>query len=307
MNTTSKWVNYKYTDFLDLKNTEIKNLPEGTTISTMCASLKLNTKLNIINIDKYLQLNSDDIITVQPNKERIRTLLTKKKLSQAKIDKIMNTKSNNFYNQITVVVRVSDGVTEDINKEPRINMKLFKNGSVQMSGCKSIKNINIAINKLIVKLKEIKGRKEDNKIVEIKFIDDYDTINVSNFKIDMINSNYKINMMIDRDKLYSLLLKKKIRSSYEPCSRACVIIKYVPDVDNVDMKDVSIFIFQLGNIIITGAKSGSHIISSYNYINNILSTHYEDILKKDEKKDENLILNLYDNIMDEVNIGLIKI
>ena len=303
----SKWVNYNYIDYLDLKNTEVKDLPNGTNVSTMCASLKLNTKLNISNIDKYLQLNLDDILIVQPDKERIRSLITKKKKNpHIKTMKQVNVKSNNFYNQITVVVRVTDGPTEDLNTEPRINMKLFKNGSVQMSGCKSVKNINIAINKLICKLKEIKGKKENDQIVEIKFIEDYNTINVSNFKIDMINSNYKVNMMIDRDKLYNLLLKKKIKSSYEPCIRACVIIKYVPD-NNVDMKEVSIFIFQKGNIIITGAKSASHIISSYNYINNILINHQEDIIKKDEKKEENLILDLYDDIMEEVNIGLIKI
>lgn len=186
-------------------------------------------------------------------------------------------------------------------------MKLFKNGSVQMSGCKSLKNINIALNKLIFKLKEVKGKIENDKIVEKTFIDEPENISVNDFKIDMINSNYRVNMMIDRDKLYNLLLKKKINSSYEPCIRACVIIKFVPEEDNIDMKKVSVFIFQKGNIIITGAKSGSHIIATYNYVNNILLTHIDEIIKKDEKKEEELILDLYDNIMQEVNIGLIKV
>ena len=49
----------------------------------------------------------------------------------------------------------------------------------------------------------------------------------------MINSNSQVNMNIDRDKLYSLLNKKKIKCSYEPCIRACVIIKYTPLEDNI--------------------------------------------------------------------------
>jgi TATA-box binding protein (TBP) (component of TFIID and TFIIIB) len=51
-------------------------------------------------------------------------------------------------------------------------MKLFKNGSIQMSGCKSISGINIGLNKLIVSLKEIKCKVENNIIVEKPFIEE---------------------------------------------------------------------------------------------------------------------------------------
>ena len=101
-----------------------------------------------------------------------------------------------------------------------------------MSGCKTLKSINIVLNKLLIKLKEVKARIEDNKIVEKKFIDKTELLGINNFKIDMINSNYKVNMQIDRSKLFSLLLKKKIKASFEPCIRACVIIKQTPEIDN---------------------------------------------------------------------------
>ena len=38
------------------------------------------------------------------------------------------------------------------------------------------------------------------------------------------------------------------------------IVKFVPTVDNVDEKKL-VFIFEKGNIIITGAKTQGHIIS----------------------------------------------
>lgn len=311
MSIKSKWDTLKFTDYLSVDTIEIKNLPTGISVSTMCASGKLDTKLDIPNIEKYLQLNSDDVLTVKMNKERIRTLITiKNKPKRIKKDNIKqkDTSKNHFYNQITVVMRVDNGECIDLNDVRKINVKLFKNGSFQMSGCKTIKGINIALNKLIYKLKEIKAKKmEDGKINEIKFIDEPDKITIKDFKIDMINSNYQVNMQIDRDKLYNLLLKKKIKSSYEPCIRACVIIKYSPIKENPDQKEVSIFIFQKGNIIITGARSRSHIISSYSYMNEILLTHTDEIIKKDEQEEEDLILDIYKNIMKDVNIGILKV
>lgn len=306
----TKWDTIKFTNYLNVDKNEINNLPDGLKVSTMCASCKLNTRLNIVNIENYLQLNNDDILTVKLNKERIRTLLTIKTKRPKKDDRDVKPENNYkkyFYNQITVVIRITHSDIDDINNATKINMKLFKNGSVQMSGCKTVNSINIALNKLIYKLKEIKAKIEDGTIVEKTFIEDPNDITVKDFKIDMINSNYKVNMQIDRDKFYNLLLKKQIKSYYEPCIRACVIIKYIPEKDNNEMKEISIFIFQKGNIIITGARSKSHILQSYNYINNILLIHTNEIIKKDDKNEEEMILNLYNDIMKDVEIGLIKL
>ena len=177
MSIKSRWDTFEFTDYLNVDTKEIKDLPDGISISTMCASCKLNTRLNIPNIEKYLQLNSDDVLTVKMNKERTRSLITiKNKPKRMKKEetktKQKDTSKNHFYNQITVVVRVNQGPTKDLNEVPKINMKLFKNGSVQMSGCKSIKNINFALNKLISKLKEVKAKIEDGKIIEKTFIED---------------------------------------------------------------------------------------------------------------------------------------
>ena len=310
MTTKSKWDNFKYIDYINVSDIEVKNLPSSINVSTMSASCKLDTSIDITNIENYLLLNPNDIMTVKKSNDKIRTLETIKVKTKRKkkIDvKSKNDSSkNHFYNQITVIIRITNGNYKDLSEEPKINMKLFKNGSIQMSGCKTVKNINIALNKLIVRLSEIKAKIENNKIVEKRYVDNLQTITVKDFKINMINSNYQVNMNIDRDKLYSLLNKKKIKCSYEPCIRACVIIKYTPIEYNIDQKVVSIFIFQKGNIIITGSRSKSHILSSYNYINDILLTHSDEITNKNYEN-ENEILNIYSNIMDEVKIGVIKL
>ena len=306
--TKTNWDEFKFNDFINVKENEIDNLPNGVSISTMCASCKLGTEINILNIEKYLPLNPNDILCVKMNDDKIRTLIPeKKKNKREKKNAKPKKKVTHFYNQITVIVRIDSGEINNWEDVTKINLKLFKNGSVQMSGCKSLKNINIVLNKLLIKLKEIKARIEDNKIVEKKFVDKIDLLCINSFKIDMINSNYKVNMQIDRSKLFSLLLKKKIKASFEPCIRACVIIKQTPEVDNDEQKEISIFVFQKGNIIITGARRKSHILSAYKYINNILVTHSDDISKKDDKDEEDLILDLYDDILKEVDTGLITI
>lgn len=307
MTTDSKWDTYNFIDFLKIDSIEIKELPIGVSVSTMCASCKLNSRLDINNIEKYLQLNSDDVLMVKMNDEKIRTIINKKnkpkRTNKTKTNQKDTTK-NHFYNQITVIIRIDQGTCRDLNEVPKINLKLFRNGSVQMSGCKSVRTINIVLNKLIVKLKEVKAKIDDGKINEIKFIDDPEKITITNFKIDMINSNYQVNMQIDRVKLQNLLNKKKIKSSYEPCIRACVIIKYTPDKYNPDQKEISLFVFQKGNIIITGARSKHHILSAYNYMNNLLLTHTNEIIKKDENKEEELIIDIYNDIIKNANLGI---
>jgi TATA-box binding protein (TBP) (component of TFIID and TFIIIB) len=312
MSVKSLWNTFQFIDYLNVDTKEIKDLPDGISISTMCASCKLDTRLNIPNIEKYLQLNYDDVLTVKMDKERIRSLIAIK--NKPKRIKNTDTKSkqkettiNHFYNQITVVMRIDNGPTKNINDVPKINMKLFKNGSVQMSGCKSIKSINFVLNKLICRLKEIKAKMEDGIISEKIFIEDSNSIKVKDFKIDMINSNYQVAMHIDRDKLFNLLLKKKIKSSYEPCIRACVIVKITPLVDNPEQKEISVFVFQKGNIIITGARSKSHIESAYNYMNDIIISYKDDIIKKDENEEDELIFDIYNDIIKDINIGLIKV
>jgi TATA-box binding protein (TBP) (component of TFIID and TFIIIB) len=89
---------------------------------------------------------------------------------------------------------------------------------------------------------------------------------------------------------------KKIKASYEKCVRACVNIKYVPPNHNNEEKDVSVFIFEKGNIIITGARNFHHVISTYDYINNILLNHIDDIIKKDDDYEGDMILKIYEDI-----------
>jgi len=248
-------------DINNLKqNYNFSKLPNNLQISTLSACSNLNTNINLINIDKYMKLDEKNIVTIKYG-ENIRSLNTKKRKPIKKT----------FFNQLTI--EIYSEFSQKI-----INLKLFKNGSIQMCGCKATEDCIIVLNKLIEKLKNIYVT-IDNKIInEYPFIDNLDDIKIKDFKIILINSNYKVNYLIKREELYKILISNNQTCRYEPCIHACVNIKYNLNKNN---KPVSIFVFQSGNIIITGAKTINDINQTYNFINDILEKNKKSIVRRD--------------------------
>ena len=138
------WDNFEFEDYLDIENKEIDNLPKGVSISTMCGNCKIGGTLNLNNIIKYLPLNTNDILTVKVNKDKMRSLIPIKEKKRRTTKKTVK-KASPFYNQVTVVVRIYEGKYTDLNDEKKINLKLFKNGSIQISGLKRLEYTNLEI------------------------------------------------------------------------------------------------------------------------------------------------------------------
>lgn len=137
----------------------------------------------------------------------------------------------------------------------------------------------------------------------------------------MINSNFRVDYKIDRKKLDRILKKNHghntkdktigyVKSKYDPTGgHSCVNIKYKYDENNT----ISIFVFQTGAIIITGAKNYSQIMSAYIFIDKILKRYMDEIkiidldpnlvekelhnflLQCESKKQTNKNTNIYEN------------
>lgn len=279
------WETYDFKDYLNVNNFEINNLPDGLNISTMTASLR-DTKLNFDfeKIYNDLPLSINDIISIKRNKEDIKSITNDIKKERKK--KIITSKKL-FFNQMTVVVRVFENEINKlslINKERKINFKLFINGSIQMSGVKKIEYANRALNKLFYHLNKINS------------IENFENLNTKSFFIDMILVNYRVRVQINRANLYNLLIKKKIKSSYEKAIRACVNIKFKPN--NKD-KEISIFVFQKGNILIAGAKNKENLVNAYNFINDIIINHIDEIINIDDDEKEKDIMKFYYEVLEE--------
>jgi TATA-box binding protein (TBP) (component of TFIID and TFIIIB) len=273
----------QFNDLININSFNMNILPANLSICTMSLACHLGTKFNVENIYKYLQLETNYIVAVKSPKG-IRCMEGIK-------ERFKSTNKNSkkvFSNQYTIIIQVSE--------TKFLNVKLFKNGSIQMTGCKELSDANIAINKLIMKLGERLFVKDEDVLSEITFVDEPNNLKMSNFKIDLIVSNFGVNYLINKENLYKLLTEKNILSRLS-VQHSCVNIKHkIQTEENVF---ISVFVFQTGNIIITGGKKAEHVTDAYNFIVGFLSQYKQKIMKKDISK----LLNADDfkEILEEVD------
>ena len=235
---------------------------------------KFNTNFNTENIGKYIDLNQNKIVEVNYKNCDVtiqRSLIKSKKRRK---NKKKNIKS--FYNQTTI--RVKSEFDDNI-----INVKIFKNGSIQMTGCKSIQGC-INVLKIVCKdfsvVKAIIDPETISKVILKPFIDKPSEMNIDriyDFKVCMINSGFNIGFKIDREELYSILTEQQIECTCNLDSHACVNIKY----NYKNRKKVSIFVFASGAVIITGSNNCNHIIEAYEFITMMLVDNYQRIKNVD--------------------------
>lgn len=178
-----------------------------------------------------------------------------------------------FDNQTTVIIRLA--FIDDIKLENALstNMKIFKNGNVQMTGLKTIDQGHHALKYIIEHIKS-----SHKEIVENKNI-----LEAVDYKVRLINSDFKIGFQVKRESLFRIMQKEYMSTfcTYEPCIYPGVKIEY--DCNNPDQKvskKITIAVFQSGCIIITGAQSYQHVDAAYEFICNVLQKHKIEIKKQ---------------------------
>lgn len=275
---------------------ELNKLPEEVNISTMTLVCKFNTTFNCENIAKFINLSPDGILSVKYGREddlsTNRSLLQKKQKTGKK-----KKKKSIFFNQTSLYVAVK-------GKKKPISVKLFSNGAIQKTGCKTITNGIEALSKIfteLLKTKAIIVKNEETgkmKIMEKPFVSTPTVLNfesMKDFKISMINSNFFM-FGVDRTKLYNLLLKDEHEVSYDPGKHACVNVKY----EHIE-KTISIFVFEKGSIIITGAQTCAQINDAYNFINKYMLSNYNSIIKNNNLMNANIVKFLDKENIEEKN------
>ena len=162
-----------------------------------------------------------------------------------------------------------------------INVKIFKNGRIQITGLK-YENQGIQI---IHKLIDLLNKNSIvNNDIQLKMID---------YSIVLINCDFELSHGIDRYKLHDKLIEKNYYSSFEPCNYPGVNIKYYINDNNNngicccnkicngkgngkndgDCKRITIAVFKSGSIIITGGRNINQILISYDFINKFIKEH----------------------------------
>ena len=265
---------------------ELLNLPYDLVISTTTITCHLDITFNVENIGLYFNDFDDVIIGKRYGNRIVNNLINVKKLKIGKKKKRREKK--NFYNQVSLIFRSAtlmglDPEMLDIKEKFKtVNIKLFINGSIQMTGCKHLNNIKKSLEILFDKLKTCKAILNRELKFDIKpFVDDItklDINKVTNFKIVMINTNFNIQFQINREKLHYLLKELGFDVTFDPIIHACVNIKY--HIPNTFNKTISIFVFESGSITIAGSNSCQQVLDTYNFINKFILSNYSKLLTK---------------------------
>lgn len=218
-----------------------------------------------------------------------------------------------FNNQFTMIIRTSP--------KCNANLKLFSNGGVSMTGCKSINDGTIALGILCHELKKAKLVPTDLK----------EKLGYRNFKVSMMNADFVSNInLIERYKLTEILKNDYgLYVDFEPTRYAGIKLVYMYNKNNTSeqrngvchcktsceyntktykykMIDgdkcnydgnkaclrVMVAIFRTGNVIITGSRNDQQLNEVYDNVINWLKESYnkivrfriDDVLTDEEKK-----------------------
>ena len=203
---------------------------KGHNINISTMTILSNLNVDTIDIRKFCEDFDEPGIDVKLSK-------TNKDFEMTKRGKIKKT----FFNQVTLNYK-------DVSKK---SIKIFSNGKLQLTGITSYIEGNNICEMICIWLSKILN-------CEIKIIKSY---------TGLINCNFSINKMINLNNLSDILNRKhNIIARYNPETYPAVnMSEYTPE----NKKKNNIFIFGTGNIVITGTKSLSDIISSYNFITDI--------------------------------------
>ena len=204
--------------------------------------------------------------------------------------------NEHFYNSCSIIVKGS-------TSQKAVNIKLFNNGQITLTGAKEEKDGYDACVFLLKELKKKKGiflNKTDDEIKEAK---------IDKFRITMINSDFNTNFKINLLKLLDILNSlekdrfikfnpavyrglmigyfwnrhKKIQDGCCTCAKKCTGKKkknLKPGEDEtLYCKKVTISIFKSGSVIITGGFLKEQIEDAYRFINDLFKKYYHQIIK----------------------------
>lgn len=309
MNTNIIFLMSELISGLERAKLDVYNLPYDLPISTATISCKIDVLFDVENIAYYFNEFDDVLIDkIYGNRNGENSVNFKTK----KIGKKKKKVKKNFFNQVSLIfstpMLMGMNMDELTNreKEKTINVKLFINGSIHMTGCKHLSNITKCLEIAFERIKKTKAiinekgqfvkkrfykRVEDLTKCENLFFDykydlsKYNTDPISQLKISnvymfgihMINTNFNIGFQIKRNTLQQLLIDNGFDATLDPTVHACVNVKLNIPHQN---KTISIFVFESGSITIAGSDTCEQILYTYNFINKFILTNYKKILSK---------------------------
>lgn len=268
-------------DLEDLEDVDESYQKTELRISTMVITAHWGTP---INLDLLFEMVRPHLIPIWLPQEGILKFEHKKLvMGYSHKDIFTNRKitSKSFFNQSTIIVR---------KKIPggwkQVNIKLFANGGIQMTGVMSEEFAKETIEWL---LQEIK------MLPQSPFTD---VPEIQRLSTQLINTDYKIDKFINQEALHQILINEyNLFSMLEKTIYQGINTKFFYNTKNQNgvcncknfckgqgngegdgqCKRITISIFRTGRIIVTGARQIHQIHVAYDFLNRILERHAEEI------------------------------
>lgn len=227
-----------------LKNIQTINpdiIEKEMKISTITACCNFNSKLNLGNIsEKYM-----DKISFSPGAKK------SKKHSE-----------NYFFNSLVmrITVKYQDVTRNNKAQRNQVCVKYFPNGNLQMTGCNTVMSIAYSIRKCYRRILKCKANLSE--------------MSISNCRIAMINTDFKINKKINQIDMVNSLSVKTSESPamiiFQTTKYPGINAKFPINKDDPKGKQISCLIFRPGSIILTGGPNIEQYLPIVKYITDIL-------------------------------------
>lgn len=252
-----------------------------TTTATIGAEINLDTLYE--NLEICDQSSETGITYLEYGKKKSETVykgFSKKFL----INRRRERPTKRFDNQLTIVYKLSDDTS--------LNMKVFRNGNIQMTGIKDPQEGYDMVNRLIEMIQRIYNEGKTD------IVSDIESVKNDRYKIQLINTDYRMGFGIKREKLFELIIDEyENLCSFEPCIYQGVKLQYFWNSMNApeqrdgvcrcstncflkkksgdghgdcNCKKITISMFASGATIITGSQNIAQINECYNFINKIV-------------------------------------
>lgn len=261
----------KYPKLLALDNQNVLN------ITTITSIYHFDVKFNITHIADNIPLNDDFIINIKYGDNKtlndngliyyraVESINNKPKKKNKTINKKKYIKHDNINKQLRIEFRIKK---ENI----KFKFKLFENGTIQSTGSKNIISVLYVIYNLFELLKT-----DDNYLLE-----GYDNLKLEklkSFNCSLINCKSSVDFNINRIKTFKLLLSLNLNMliKFDPLRHASISIKFNDFIKDKKQKDITIFIFEKGTILINGATNYKDLIKAYKFITLIILKHKTEI------------------------------
>lgn len=261
--------------------------PSPYRVSTITCNASITSKVSLELFFEHVRIHPDSFVWSEYGAKNKGVRPKKRKGSS---DENGNKKEKKYFdNQVTVIFKMEGGYYP--------NVKLFRNGNVQMTGIRSPKDGQVAVETVAKEVIRI-ANEHDPAIVE-----NVSDVVAKDFTIRMINCDFGFPFKIRRKNLHQIIISHYENvCSFQPLTYPGVKLQYFWNKEEAfarhgicrcttacfgkgkscgegECKKVTIAIFDSGKILITGANSFEQVNDAYRYICDIVWRHKTEVQK----------------------------